>query len=200
MPIRSAEDLFLNELKDIYSAEKQAVRAYPRLAKVVQSQQLKAAMQLHLEQTKGQIERLDRIFEQLDKRATGKTCEGMKGLLAEGAQHADEIEPGPVLDAALLGALQKVEHYEIAAYGTVVAFAQGMGESEIQQLLQQTLEEEKQTDAKLTEVSTGVNQQAMAGDEDEEEDGEKQDDAAPRKGAAKKSAAKKSAAKKSTRR
>jgi ferritin-like metal-binding protein YciE len=183
MSVETAEDLFIEELKDIYSAEKQAVKAYPRLAKVVQSEELKEALQEHLEQTKQQIERLDRVFEVLEKRAGGKTCEGMKGLLDEAAKHTEEIEPGAVLDAALLGALQRVEHYEIAAYGTVATFAEAMGQDEIQELLAETLQEEKDTDQKLTEVSENVDAAAIGGGEeeedeleDEEEDAEEEDE------------------------
>jgi ferritin-like metal-binding protein YciE len=202
MSIKTAEELFLSELKDIYSAEKQAIRAYPRLAKAVQSEELKQALQQHLEQTKGQLERLNQVFEQLDKRSGGKTCEAMKGLLEEAQQHVEEIEAGPVLDAALLAGLQRVEHYEIAAYGTVVAFAEAMGQQEIQQLLAQTLQEEKETDQKLTEVSKAVNEEAISGteeeDEDEEgengeeEDGDDEDEEEEPKKPAKKSASKKS--------
>src|SRR5690242_5325070 len=118
MGIETAEELFIEELKEIYSAEKQAVRAYPRLARKVESEELKKALQQHLEQTKGQVDRLDRVFEILEARAGRNTCEGMKGLLDEAARQAEEIEPGPILDAALIAALQRVEHYEIAAYGT----------------------------------------------------------------------------------
>ena len=210
MPIKTVDDLFLNELKDIYSAEKQAIRAYPRLAKAVQSEELKQALQEHLEQTKGQIERLDRVFEKLEKRSGGKTCEAMKGLLEEAVEHVEEIESGSLLDAALLAGMQRVEHYEIASYGTVVAFAEAMGQQEIQQLLEQTLQEEKETDQKLTEVSRNVNKEAIGGGEeqDEEEEDEEQDDEEEGdeeeeededegKPAAKKAAAKKSAVKKS---
>jgi ferritin-like metal-binding protein YciE len=167
MAIKTANDLFIDELKDIYSAEKQAVRIYPRLAKAVSSPELKDALQTHLEETKGQIERLDQVFEILEKRASGKTCEGMKGLIEEGSQMAEEVEQGPVRDAALIAAAQRMEHYEIAAYGTVVAFAKAIGEKDIVQLLTETLEEEKATDKKLTGVSKAVNKQAL-----EEEDGE----------------------------
>ena len=186
MTVETAEDLFIDELKDIYSAEKQAVRAYPRLTKVVQSEELKEAMQEHLQQTKQQIERLDNIFEILEKRAGGKTCEGMKGLLEEAATHAEEIEQGPILDAALIGALQRVEHYEIAAYGTVATFAEAMGQDEVYELLAATLQEEKDTDQKLTVVSQAVNSEAtngveeVAGSEDEEVE-----TPAPKKSAAK---------------
>lgn len=175
MTIKTAEDLFLDELKDIYSAEKQAVRAYPRISKAVESEELKQAMQRHLEQTRQQIERLDRVFEILEKRSGGKTCEGMKGLLEEAQEAVEEIEDGPVRDAAIIGALQRMEHYEIAAYGTVATFAEMMGQPEIQKLLAQTLQEEKQTDEVLTEVARGVNTEAMGEDEDDEEDEEDED-------------------------
>src|SRR3954453_8817469 len=175
MSVATAEDLFIDELKDIYSAEKQAVRAYPRLVKRVESDELKQAMQTHLEQTKEQVNRLDRIFELLDKRASGKTCEGMKGLLEEAAQHVEEIEPGPVLDAALIGALQRVEHYEIASYGTVATLAEAMGQEEIKELLGETLEEEKETDELLTGVAQNVNSEALEdADASEDEDSEEE--------------------------
>ena len=181
MAIKTANDLFISELKDIYSAEKQAVRVYPRLAKAVSSPELKQALQTHLEETKGQIERLDRVFEILEKRAGGKTCEGMKGLIEEGAEMAEEVEQGPVRDAALIGAAQRMEHYEIAAYGTVIAFATAMGEDEIVKLLTQTLEQEKATDEKLTAVAEQVNQEALS----ESEEGEEEEEAPAPKPAAK---------------
>lgn len=176
MSVETAQDLFIDELKDIYSAEKQALRAYPRLVKVVQSEDLKEAMQEHLEQTKQQVERLDRVFEIMQKRAAGKTCEGMKGLLDEAAAHVEEIDKGPVLDAAVIGALQRVEHYEIAAYGTVASFAEAMGQNEIHQLLAETLQEEQDTDEKLTEVSKDVNGEALEEGEEEEEGDEEFDE------------------------
>ena len=172
MAITTANDLFLSELKDIYSAEKQAVRVYPRLAKSISSPQLKDALQVHLEETKKQIERLDRVFEILEKRSGGKTCEGMKGLIEEGMEMVEEVDKGPVLDAALIAAAQRMEHYEIAAYGTVAAFAKEIGEKEIVQLLTATLEEEKATDKKLTQVSRAVNKESLAEGEDEGDDDE----------------------------
>lgn len=187
MAIETAEDLFLDELKDIYSAEKQAIRVYPRLAKAISSDKLKEALQTHLEETKGQVERLDRIFEILEKRSGGKTCEGMKGLIEEGSEMAEEVEAGPVRDAALIGAAQRMEHYEIAAYGTVATLAKEMGQQEIADLLSQTLEEEKATDEKLTQVAGSVNKEALAatdaGEEEEAEDGP-----APKKSGSKKAA------------
>lgn len=173
MSVGTAEELFVDELKDIYSAEKQAVKAYPRLTKAVQSEDLKQAMQEHLEQTKGQIERLDRIFEILEKRSSGKTCEGMKGLIEEAQTQLEEIEKGPVLDCAIIGALQRVEHYEIAAYGTVATLAEAMGHEEVKELLGETLEEEKETDERLTQVAQSVNSEALSeGGEEEEGEGE----------------------------
>ena len=192
MAIKTAQDFFVDELKDIYSAEKQAIRAYPKLAKAVSSPQLKEALQTHLEETKGQVERLDQVFEILEKRASGKTCEAMKGMVEETSEALEEIEKGPILDAALIACGQRMEHYEIAAYGTVAALAKAMGQDEIAQLLSQTLEEEKVTDQKLTQVSESVsesvNREAIG--EDEEEDDE--EEAPPAKSAAKKASSKSS--------
>jgi ferritin-like metal-binding protein YciE len=174
MSVATAEELFVDELKDIYSAEKQAVKAFPRLAKAVQSEELKQAMQDHLEQTKGQVERLDRIFEILEKRSSGKTCEGMKGLVTEAQSQLEEIEKGPVLDCAIIGALQRIEHYEIAAYGTVATLAEAMGQEEVKELLGETLEEEKETDERLTEVAQSVNSEALS--EGSEEEGSEEEE------------------------
>ena len=189
MAIKTAQDFFVDELKDIYSAEKQAIRAYPKLAKAVSSPQLKEALQTHLEETKGQVERLDQVFEILEKRASGKTCEAMKGLVEESSEALEEIEKGPILDAAIIACGQRMEHYEMAAYGTVLALAKAMGQDEIAQLLSQTLEEEKATDQKLTQVSESVNKEAI-GDDEEEEDEEEEEEAPPAKSASKKSASK----------
>jgi ferritin-like metal-binding protein YciE len=172
MSVGTAEELFVDELKDIYSAEKQAVKAYPRLTRAVQSEDLKQAMQEHLEQTKGQIERLDRIFEILEKRSSGKSCEGMKGLIEEAQTQLEEIEKGPVLDCAIIGALQRVEHYEIAAYGTVATLAEAMGQEEVKELLGETLEEEKETDERLTQVAQSVNSEALTEGGEEEDENE----------------------------
>ncbi len=189
MAIKTAQDFFVDELKDIYSAEKQAIRAYPKLAKAVSSPQLKEALQTHLEETKGQVERLDQVFEILEKRASGKTCEAMKGLVEESSEALEEIEKGPILDAAIIACGQRMEHYEMAAYGTVLALAKAMGQDEIAQLLSQTLEEEKATDQKLTQVSESVNKEAI-GDDEEEEDEEEEEEAPPAKSASKKTASK----------
>lgn len=199
MAVTTANDLFLDHLKDTYSAEKQAIRAYPRLAKAVSSPELKEALQTHLEETKGQVERLDRIFEILEKRSGGKTCEGMKGLIEEAQEHAEEIEDETVLDSALIAAAQKMEHYEIAAYGTMAAFATAIGEQEIAKLLSETLEEEKATDQKLTAIAETVNQAAISGSEEEEDEDEDEDEEEDEQEAAPAKSAKKSASKKSSR-
>lgn len=161
MRVDSIEKLFINELKDLYSAEKQITRALPKMAKACTSEELRGAFEEHLEQTKGQIERLDRVFEILGKTAGGKTCQGMKGLIEEGQEMTEEAEEGEVRDAGMIGAAQRVEHYEIAAYGTVRTLAQMMGQKEIAQLLQETLDEEGQTDKKLTSIAQRVNKEAL---------------------------------------
>ncbi len=190
MAIKTAQDFFVDELKDIYSAEKQAIRAYPKLAKAVSSPQLKEALQTHLEETKGQVERLDQVFELLEKRSSGKTCEAMKGLVEETSEALEEIEKGPILDAALIACGQRMEHYEIAAYGTVAALAKAMGQEQIAQLLNQTLEEEKATDQKLTQVSESVNKEAIGDDEEEDDDEDEDEEKPPVKSSAKKTAGK----------
>ena len=149
--------LYLDELRDIYNAEKQLTKALPKMAKAASSDELRKGFTEHLEQTKGHVERLEQIFETLDERPSGKKCVGMEGLVEEGSEIIDGGFEGNVMDAALISAAQRVEHYEIAAYGTVSAFAELLGESEHVSLLQQTLDEEKQTDAKLTELSKKIN-------------------------------------------
>lgn len=197
MSVETAQELFVEELKDIYSAEKQIIRALPKVAKAVQSEELRAGILEHLEQTKGQVERLDRVFEILGKRASGKTCKAMQGLVEEGQEQIEEVEKGPVRDAALIGALQRVEHYEIAAYGTVATLAEAMGQDEIKELLGETLQEEKDTDEKLTQVASTVNSEALSegGEEEGEEDDEEEESRSAKKSASKKSASKKSSSK-----
>jgi len=165
-------ELYLDELKDLYSAENQLIKALPKLAKTSTSDELREGFEQHLEQTKGHVERLEQIFEAMDESPKGKKCAGMEGLVKEGSEVMDEDFEGAVMDAALIGAAQRVEHYEIAAYGTVIAFANQLGESEHASLLKQTLEEEKETDEKLTSLSEEINSQATSegmGSEEEEE-------------------------------
>jgi len=161
MPVKSLQDLLIDELKDIYSAEKQITRALPKMAKAAKSPELKQAFETHLEETKGQIERLDEIFETLGKKATGKTCHGMQGLVEEGSEMIEELEKSDVRDAALISAAQRVEHYEIAAYGTVREYAKILGQKNMVKLLEETLEEEKATDEKLNSLSSQINSSAM---------------------------------------
>jgi len=155
MKMESLHDLFVEELKDLYSAENQLVKALPKMAKAATAESLREAFQEHLEVTKQQVERLDRIFEGLGKSPRGKKCLAMEGLIAEGnelIQQKKEIEPG-VMDAGLIAAAQKVEHYEIAGYGTVRTYAKLLGEDEAAELLQETLDEEGETDEKLTALA-----------------------------------------------
>ncbi len=156
-------DLYKEELKDLYSAESQLVGALPKMAKAAASPELKKAFESHLEETKVQVQRLEQIFEEIEGSPRGKKCKAMAGLVEEGAELIKEkadFEPA-VLDAALIGAAQRIEHYEIAAYGTVRTFAQQLGYTKAVNLLQQTLDEEAATDEKLTALAvSGINQQA----------------------------------------
>jgi ferritin-like metal-binding protein YciE len=153
-------ELYLDELRDLHNAESQLLKALPKMAKASSSEELRQGFEEHLEQTKGHVERLEQIFEALDENPKGKKCAGMEGLVKEGSEVMDEDFEGAVMDAALIGAAQRVEHYEIAAYGTVIAFAEQLGESEHVSLLKETLEEEKETDEKLTTLSEDINSQA----------------------------------------
>ena len=161
--------LYIDELKDLYSAETQLVKALPKMAAAASSDELRQGFEEHLEQTKGHVERLEKVFKVLGESPKGKTCKGMQGLIAEGAEVMDEDFEGSLMDAALIGAAQRVEHYEIAAYGTVCAFAKELGESDQASLLNETLEEEKETDEKLSEMSDQINTEANEGREEVED-------------------------------
>lgn len=153
--------LFIEELKDIYNAEKQLVKALPKMAKAASTEELKAGFLAHLEETQTHVERLEQVMSMLGEKPKGKTCKAMQGLVAEGAEAIEEGEAGVVRDVQLIGAAQRVEHYEIAAYGTVVAMAKLMGHTEEADLLQQTLDEEGATDKKLTALSKTINKAAF---------------------------------------
>ncbi len=157
----SFRELYLDELKDLFSAENQLTKALPKMAKAASANKLRQAFEEHLEQTKDQVERLRQVFEMLGEKATGKKCLGMEGLVKEGTEIMGEDFEAEVMDAALISAAQRVEHYEIAAYGTVSAYADLLGESEQAFLLRETLEEEKETDKKLTELSKMINVEAQ---------------------------------------
>jgi ferritin-like metal-binding protein YciE len=160
------QTLYINELKDIYNAEQQLVKALPKMVKSAESQELSEAFENHLEETKNQVSRLEQIFESLGENPKGKKCVGMEGIVKEGAETMDEYD-GKLLDAGLISAAQRVEHYEMAAYGSVCAYAELLDRSEDLGLLKETLEEEKQADEKLTELSETINQEAL-GSSDEE--------------------------------
>ena len=167
MKIETMDDLFLEQIEDLYDAEKRLVKALPKMAEASSSDQLRRAFEMHLEQTKGQVERLDRIFGELGKKAKGETCEAMKGLIEEGEDTISNIQEPNLRDAGLIAAANRVEHYEIAAYGSAKAFAQMLGRTQAVSLLEQTLEEEKQADQKLTRLAeTMVNQKASLGSRD----------------------------------
>ena len=160
----------LDSLKKLYSAETQVVKALPKMVKGASSAELKQAFGDHLEQTKEHVERLNEIFDQLDEKPTGKTCKAMKGLIEEGSEMLEEEGEESVINAGLIGAAQRVEHYEIASYGTVRTFAKLLGEEDAAELLQQTLDEEGETDKELSELAERiVNEQALTGDEEEKE-------------------------------
>jgi ferritin-like metal-binding protein YciE len=160
MKMEDLKDLFVDELKDIYSAENQITKALPKMVKTAKSPDLKKGFELHLEQTKGQIERLEQIFKELGESPKGKKCHGMEGLLEEGKELMGEDAEPEVMDAGLISAAQRVEHYEIAAYGTVKTYAELLGMSKAAKLLDETLKEEKDTDQKLTGLAGKINVQA----------------------------------------
>jgi len=152
-------ELYIDELKDLFSAENQLVKALPKMAKAATSDKLRQGFEDHLEETKGHVQRLIQIFEALGESPKGKKCKGMEGLIEEGSEMEEEFDSA-VLDAGPIGAAQGVEHYEIAAYGTARSFAEELGESKHVSLLEATLSEEEATDEKLTKLSEEVNQQA----------------------------------------
>ena len=160
--------LMIEQLRDAYSAEKQALRAMPRLMRKASSQSLKDALQTHVEQTEGQIERLERCLEAMQARPGRKVCEGMRGLIEEAQGELEDHDKGPILDVVIVAAQQRVEHYEIAAYGTMATLAKAAGEKEVARLLAETLKEEKQTDEKLTQLAEQeINPAALAEEEPE---------------------------------
>jgi ferritin-like metal-binding protein YciE len=157
MSLKNLDDVFMDVLKDTLDAERQITKALPKMAKACESEELRDAFEQHLAVTEAQIERLETIFKSMDKAARGKHCPGMEGLLLEGSELIEKEEPGPALDAALIAAAQKVEHYEIASYGTLATYAKILGMEDALDLLVQTLEEEKQTDEALTTVASEIN-------------------------------------------
>jgi ferritin-like metal-binding protein YciE len=163
MPENSLQKLYVEQLKDLYNAENQLVKALPKMAKAARSEALREGFEQHLQQTKGHVQRLEQILGAMDENPKGRKCAGMQGLVQEGEEVIEENSDGDALDAGLIAAAQRVEHYEIAGYGCVRTFAELLGESEAVNLLQQTLDEEKETDEKLTEIGKEVNTEAMSG-------------------------------------
>jgi len=158
---KTLQDLFLENLKDIYYAEKKMLVALPKMAKAVNSDQLRAAFEKHVAETEGQVDRLQKVFKLLKQNPKGKTCPAILGLVEEGEEVMEDFEDSPALDAGLLSGAQAVEHYEISRYGTLIAWAEQLGMTQAVQLLQQTLDEEKKTDAALSKLAqAAINQKA----------------------------------------
>jgi len=172
---QTLHDAFLDELRDAYDAEKQLIKALPKLARAAESDELRTAFQTHLQETQGHAQRLEQVFASLGEKTRGKHCDGMAGIIEEGKNVMEEDFEGTTLDACLIASAQRAEHYEMAAYGTLVAWAKAMGHEEAVGLLEEILEEEKATDEKLTTIAEGgINaeaaEQAHGGEGDEEEE------------------------------
>jgi len=169
MDMATLRDMFVEELKDLYNAEHQLLKALPKMAKAATSTELKRAFQSHLKETEGQVDRLEQVFESLDMSPKGKKCKAMEGLVEEGAEWMEEDADPDVMDAGLIAAAQRVEHYEMAGYGCVRTYAQLLGETKAASLLQKTLDEEGAADKKLTKIAEQINVEAMEEDEDEDD-------------------------------
>ena len=169
MKLDSLQKLFVEELRDVYNAEQQLLKALPKMAKSASSDELKQAFEDHLGETKEQVERLEQIFKELNEKAKGKTCHAMKGLVEEGSEILEEDGEESVLDAGIIAAAQKIEHYEIATYGTLRTWANLLGQDDAAEMLQQTLDEEGDTDKRLNELAEDiVNPEALSESEEEE--------------------------------
>ena len=167
MEMEMFRDLFIEELQDLYSAETQLIKALPKMAKAATNADLKQGFEQHLEQTKVHAQRLENIFKKLNEKSKGQKCKAMEGLIAEGKEMIEDHDAGDLRDAGLICAAQKVEHYEIASYGTAKAWAVQLGLGDVVPILEETLDEEKETNEKLTELATShINVEAMAGHEE----------------------------------
>jgi ferritin-like metal-binding protein YciE len=160
MEMESLKDLFVDELKDIYSAENQILKALPKMIKKASSKELKSGFEQHLKETQVHVERLEKVFAELDESPRGKKCKGMEGIIADGKELMEENAEPEVMDAGLIGAAQHVEHYEIASYGCLRTYAELLGHSNFTSLLQKTLDEEKTTDEKLNKLAQNINVEA----------------------------------------
>jgi ferritin-like metal-binding protein YciE len=169
--LTSLEDALIEEIKDLYDAEHQLIKALPEMAEAATNGALKSAIESHLEETRGQVTRLEKVFELLDMQPKRKHCAGIAGIIEEASDVLKEDAPSAVLDACIIAGGQRAEHYEMAAYGTVVAWARTLELEAIAQLLEQTLEEEKAADEKLSDLAeAGINESAMDAEDDEEEE------------------------------
>jgi ferritin-like metal-binding protein YciE len=175
---QTLQDAFLDELRDAYDAERQLVKALPKLAKAATSEELRDAFTMHLEETRAHVDRLTQVFESLEERPRGKHCAGMAGIVEEGSEVTDEDFDDETMDACLIASGQRAEHYEMAAYGTLIAWARVLGHDDAVELLQQNLDEEKNADEKLTSLAeSGINQSAAdAGSMDSDDDDSESDD------------------------
>jgi ferritin-like metal-binding protein YciE len=159
---KGINELLLSFMQDIYYAERQILKALPKMAKAAQNEKLQQALMHHREETQGQVDRLQKAFEALGKRARAQTCEAINGIIEEGEEVIEEFEAGPVRDAGIVANAQAVEHYEMARYGTIIAWARGCGQNEVVKLMEETLEEEKKADKLLNDMAVkDINQQAM---------------------------------------
>ena len=187
-------DAFLDELRDAYDAEKQLLKALPKMAKKATSQDLTGAFETHLEETRGHVDKLEQVFGALGEKVRGKHCDGIAGIIEEGKSVMEEDFDAQTMDACLIAGGQRAEHYEMAAYGTLIAWAKAMGHTEAAELLEEILEEEKAADEKLTELAEGGINQAAADEAHPDEDEASEDEEPPAKSTAKKRSPKKAAA------
>jgi len=168
--VENLQDALVDELKDLYNAEKQLIKALPKLAKNATSRQLSAALTAHLRETRTQVRRLEQAMRLLDETPKGKLCDGMQGIIKEGNKMIEEVTDGPVLDACIIAAAQRSEHYEIGAYGTCIAWARALGHRDVARLLAETLNEEKAADKKLSKLAeSGINDAATSGSDEQDE-------------------------------
>lgn len=167
--LNSLRDLLIDELQDLHDAESRLVKALPKMAKAASNDDLKEGFEEHLEQTRDHVDRLERCFKLLGEKAKSKTCHAMKGLIEEGSEAIKEEAPDAIRDSMMIGAAQRIEHYEMAAYGTARAFAETLGETKVASLLQETLDEEGATNKKLTSLAETINEEANAQGEADEE-------------------------------
>jgi ferritin-like metal-binding protein YciE len=167
--INSLRELYVDQLRDLYDAENQLIKALPKMAKGATSDELREGIEEHLEQTKNQVQRLEQIFERLGEKPKGEKCKGMEGVIKEGSETLEKDMDEHTKDAAIIAAAQRVEHYEIAGYGTARTYANLLGESEAAELLQETLDEEKETDQKLTQLAEEINVEAAEGSNEEDD-------------------------------